>query len=171
MEVANLKGKSASVQNKPPEPSPVPLAVIGSLWILLAAAILIYQVARPARIEIEWVTETEFDTAGFNIYRAESQAGEFTQLNERLIPSNADLASGSTYTYVDNSISSGQTYYYVLEDVELDGTLVRHEEEIIAGNFTRFEWWALVSIPVSTLVGLLLLFTGISRMRKKPIVA
>ena len=150
----------------PTQPSPVPLLVIGCLWLLLAAAILIYQINRPAQIEISWTTETEFETAGFNIYRAEQADGDYVRLNERLIASEADPTSGATYLFVDNEIRSGQTYYYLLEDVELSGITVRHEDELIAGEFNQFEWWSYLAAPISILVGCILLFTGISRWRQ-----
>ena len=170
MEVAKLKEEERVKASQAPaaEPSPLPLMIIGSLWVLLAASIFIYQLARPAQIEIEWVTETEFDTAGFNIYRAEARDAEYVQLNPNLISSAAiDPTSGASYSFVDSDVTSGLVYYYVLEDVELNGNLIRHEEDIIAGEFTRFEWWALVSVPISFLVGLLLLFTGITRLRNR----
>ncbi|MCA9982812.1 MAG: hypothetical protein KDE09_13110 [Anaerolineales bacterium] len=153
-----------SVTSAPP--SPVPLLIIGGLWLVLAIAILLYQISRPAQIEISWTTETEFETAGFNIFRADRPDGDYVRLNERLIASEADPSSGATYLFVDDNVVSGELYYYVLEDVELSGATIRHEDELIAGEFNRFEWWSFIAIPVSVIVGLILLLTGLDRQRK-----
>lgn len=98
------------------------LAILGALWLAFGITLLILQIALPAKIEIQWETETEFDTAGFNIYRSEDLNGSFQKLNEKLIPGTADAASGRDYSYIDTDVSKGNTYYYQLEDVEFDST-------------------------------------------------
>ena len=98
------------------------LAILGVLWVVFGITLLILQLALPAKIEILWETETEFDTAGFNIYRSDDINGSYQQLNEKLIPGAEDAASGGDYSYVDTDVCKGSTYYYQLEDVELDST-------------------------------------------------
>ena len=51
--------------------------LIGLLWLVLGGFIL-YQLpeTRSNFITIEWETETETDTAGFNVYRAPSDGAE-----------------------------------------------------------------------------------------------
>ena len=88
--------------------------VLGILWFTLGGAILYMQFARPPVIEIELVTETEFDTAGFNISRSATPDGEFVQINPQLIPSAADPSSGANYSYTDSDVPAGETYYYKL---------------------------------------------------------
>src|SRR5687768_18527287 len=89
--------------------------LLSLLWLGLAVAIVITQLVTPPKIEIRWVTETEFETAGFNIYRSESAEGEFVQINERLIASAADPAAGASYSFTDETVEAGKTYYYRLE--------------------------------------------------------
>lgn len=135
------------------------LAFIGVLWLLLGAYILYAQFSRPATIQIEWQTETEFDTAGFNIYRSATPDGEFVQINEQLIPSQADPASGAAYLYVDDKVEAGQTYFYKLEDVEYNNT--RQQHEVIAGEAPAVEIWALILAAISLVLGLALIAMGI----------
>lgn len=72
---------------------------------------------------IEWKTDMELDNAGFNIWRSESETGEYTKINDSLIP-----AEGSEYQYsfTDDTAVKGKTYYYKLEDIDLNGTATFH---------------------------------------------
>lgn len=136
------------------------LVWLGMLWLGLAAAILISQLLRPAQIQFVWQTESEFETAGYNVYRSESPSGEYTRINDTMIQSAQDAFAGGDYTYTDTQIEVGRTYYYRLEEVELDGTTTFYDadpDEPISGSFRRLEGWALLIVPLSTLVGILLL--------------
>jgi hypothetical protein len=75
---------------------------------------------------VEWTTESEINLAGFNIYRSESPDGPFAKLNDALIPASPDPVTGGSYTYSDSTAEAGVTYYYKLEDVELDGKATMH---------------------------------------------
>jgi len=76
-----------------------------------------------APVRVDWSTETEINTAGFNIYRGESPDGPFdVKINEQLIPPSPDLMTGGKYNYVDNTAQIGKLYYYQLEEVERNGT-------------------------------------------------
>ena len=133
---------------------------LGVLWLGLAAAILITQLIRPPQIQIVWQTESEFETAGYNIYRSEVADGDYTQINTAMILSGQDALAGSEYAYVDTNIEPGRTYFYRLEEVELDGSTTFYDAEPgepISGSFHRLEWWAIVFVPLSSLVGILLL--------------
>ncbi len=83
------------------------------------------QPATPAVI-VEWTTETEVNVAGFNLYRGESPDGPFERINDRLIPGSPDPLLGGHYVYTDTEVEAGKTYFYKLEDVELDGTSTFH---------------------------------------------
>ena len=73
-------------------------------------------------MRVEWSTETEMNTAGFNLYRGESADGPFdVKANDQLIPPAADPLTGGKYQYVDKTAKSGVTYYYRLEEVERNG--------------------------------------------------
>lgn len=135
--------------------------LLGLLWLGLAVAILVTQLVTPPKIEIRWVTETEFETAGFNIYRSEAADGEFVQINETLIPSASDPASGSSYQYVDEDVEAGKTYYYRLEDVEYDSSSQQHE--VLSRAVPRIESWAVILAAVCALVGVFLLGNQLRR--------
>ena len=73
------------------------------------------------KVVIRWVTESELDNAGFNIYRSETRDGEFTRVNEDMIQGNGTTAERSTYKWVDSSAKIGAVYYYQIEDVSFAG--------------------------------------------------
>jgi hypothetical protein len=80
----------------------------------------------PASILVlAWTTASEVNTAGFNIYRSERADGPYVRINPRLIPTNAEQLSGGKYQYEDTDVVPGKTYYYQLEDIELNGTSTR----------------------------------------------
>ncbi|MCX5886023.1 MAG: hypothetical protein NT096_08970 [Proteobacteria bacterium] len=78
------------------------------------------------KVVIEWVTESEIDNAGFNLYRAESEDGEYIKLNADLIPSEGSAMAGEEYMYIDEELDNHQTYYYLLEDMDLYGITRLH---------------------------------------------
>ncbi|MGB3903389.1 MAG: hypothetical protein WBB22_00555, partial [Anaerolineae bacterium] len=80
----------------------------------------------PATVIVEWTTESEVNQAGFNLYRSENPQGPYVKLNDALIPASLDPITGGSYVYTDTAVIGGATYYYKLEDVELDGTSTLH---------------------------------------------
>jgi hypothetical protein len=141
------------------------LIIMGILWLLLAAALLIYQFSIPASIEVEWETATELDTAGFHLYRGTSPDGEFTLVNQELIPSQGNAVSGATYAYTDHNVVPGQTYYYILEEVEADLSTNRYDNEMFSWKVPRVAQWAVLLTAVTVLAGLALLIMGLREGR------
>jgi hypothetical protein len=76
-------------------------------------------------VTLNWVTGTEVDNAGFNIYRAGAD-GAYVQINDEIIPADGNSASGAAYQFVDNNVQNRQTYSYKLEDVDLNGAKTMH---------------------------------------------
>jgi hypothetical protein len=76
---------------------------------------------------VQWETAIEIDNVGFNLYRAQAPEGDWMRLNETLIPSQAPgSVFGATYTWFDENVQAGLTYYYKLEDVEVGGRSTFH---------------------------------------------
>jgi hypothetical protein len=89
--------------------------------------------AAPQGVTLAWETVSETSNAGFNVYRSESDAGPWTQVNAVLIPAKAPgSAEGQAYTWTDASAEAGMTYFYQLEDVALSGETTRHDPVSVA---------------------------------------
>jgi len=73
---------------------------------------------------LTWETATEFDTAGFNLYRAMAEAGPYTQINAEFIPARGDGVFGASYSFVDTP--GYGAFYYKLEGVDYAGTKMLH---------------------------------------------
>ena len=72
-------------------------------------------------ILVEWETATELDTAAFNLYRAEASNGPWDTLVDTQ-PAQGDGQTGASYSFSDDSVEAGKTYYYLLEEIENNGT-------------------------------------------------
>ena len=82
--------------------------------------------AKSGRVILEWSTESEIDNAGFNIYRAESEGGEYVKINKQLIAAKGSASQGALYEFVETNVKNRKTYYYKLEDIDLNGTSTMH---------------------------------------------
>jgi hypothetical protein len=81
---------------------------------------------KAGRVIVQWSTESETDTAGFNIYRATAEDGEYEKINYALIAAEGSSTQGASYEFIDNGLRNGKTYYYKLEDIDLSGKSTMH---------------------------------------------
>ena len=100
-----------------------PAAVCGATLIELAS---FTATPEAGKVILQWSTETEIDNAGFNLYRSESENGENTQINTSLIPAQGSPTQGASYEFVDTNVQNRKTYYYRLEDIDLNGNSTMH---------------------------------------------
>jgi hypothetical protein len=75
---------------------------------------------------LQWNTESETDNAGFNLYRAEAENKEYTKINSSLIPVKSSSTQGASYEFIDTDVQNRKTYYYKLEDIDLNGMSTMH---------------------------------------------
>jgi len=80
-------------------------------------------------VVLEWTTSSEIDNAGFNVYRAESENGEYVKINDELISAQGSSTEGASYEFADEGLQNRTTYYYKLEDVDFNGQSTFHGPE------------------------------------------
>ncbi|MFQ5649775.1 MAG: Ig-like domain-containing protein [bacterium] len=73
-------------------------------------------------IEISWTTSREVNNAGFDVLRSSSENGTYTKLNDELIPRDEK----GIYQFIDQNVEVGRRYYYLLEDVDVNGVRTQH---------------------------------------------
>jgi hypothetical protein len=116
-------------------------------------------------IRVEWTTETEMNTAGFNVYRGESPDGPFdVKVNTELIPPAPDPLSGGKYSLLDRSARLGVTYYYQLQEVEKTGEVSFHGP--IQAKGSPFSWQQSLVLAVLAVAVLGLWVFGGRRTRR-----
>ena len=76
--------------------------------------------------KLAWVTESEIDNAGFYIWRADAENGEYVRLNDEIIPAKGSATKGAKYTFTDKTAKGKNTYFYKLEDVDVYGMSTFH---------------------------------------------
>jgi hypothetical protein len=134
---------------------------LGIFWLLAAVVLLIFQLATPPQIKIEWTTATEQNTAAFQLYRSTAVDGEFVLITDEAIPSQGNALAGGSYSFVDTDVLPGVTYYYLLEEIEYDSTANRYTDDMKTAKVSRIAWWAIFSIALFILVGVGFIVTGL----------
>ncbi|MCP4426986.1 MAG: hypothetical protein GY803_21050, partial [Chloroflexi bacterium] len=99
-----------------------------------ASVDLLYFTATPQEngIRLDWKTETELNTAGFEIHSPATN-GDFEKLdNIGFVPARGNTTTGATYSALDDLAVYGQTYTYQLVEIETDSDLIVQETVTIA---------------------------------------
>jgi hypothetical protein len=104
---------------------PLSRLVLGLAFALALGACGPADLLPAGKVTVQWETASEVNTAGFNLYRADSQAGPYVKVNTALIPASGNQLTGSSYKYEDAAVQPGRVYYYELEDVETTGRTTR----------------------------------------------
>ena len=93
--------------------------------------------ASAGSITVAWQTGTEIDNAGFNLYRATSATGTWSKITSSVIAAQGNAVSGASYSFVDRP--GYGTFFYKLEDVDLNGVSTLHGpvQATLASPFRR----------------------------------
>jgi hypothetical protein len=102
--------------------------------------------ASNGEVALEWATGTEKDNAKFVVWRYQSLDGtcstepnNYTDVQTvgSSVASQGTEVSGATYNVTDSNVVYGNTYCYVLEDVEYDGDSIFHWNDIVSATSNR----------------------------------
>ncbi len=74
------------------------------------------------RITLKWTTASEKDALGWHVARCERANGDFGIITSELIPAAGTSSEPHSYSYTDNDVAIGITYYYKLVLYNLDGS-------------------------------------------------
>ncbi len=73
---------------------------------------------------LEWETASEVDNVGFNVYKSLDYKEDYQPVNSALIPGAGNTSESHNYIYKDVDVLSGETYYYKLESVNINGNTI-----------------------------------------------
>lgn len=73
-------------------------------------------------VVINWTTESELNSAGFNILRSTSRTKNFKPINAKMIQGAGTTAQRNKYQFIDKTAKPDVAYYYRLEEIDLSGT-------------------------------------------------
>ena len=113
-------------------------------------------VPQSKQITITWITLSEIDNAGFNLWRSETKDGKYIKVNPGIIEAAGGATLSAEYSYTDTAPDTataihtatdtaakpGITYYYKLEDIDTKGVSTFH-------GLTSATIPILVTIPAS----------------------
>jgi hypothetical protein len=68
-------------------------------------------------IRVTWETASEVDALGFYVQRSLQEGGDYQRISD-LIPAEHPIIGGS-YAYIDTDVEIGNTYYYLLEALDI----------------------------------------------------
>lgn len=89
-------------------------------------------------IHLSWTTESEIENQGFILYRAIGN-GDFNLLtsftNCDALKGHGTTTSANHYSYLDNAVSAGSTYRYLLADIDYRGQETKHFDRIVEATF------------------------------------
>jgi len=128
------------------------------LWLILFSISLSACSATTSRVIVEWTTASEINTSGFNLYRSEQADGPYVKINAQLIPASTDPLVGGKYRYEDTNVTPGRTYYYQLEDIEMNGASTRHGPIVVTASAWGLDDHAGILLAIGA--GVLVVVTG-----------
>ncbi len=77
-------------------------------------------------VKLQWTTQSEQNNVGFNIYRSTSAKDGFKKINGSLIAAAGTSATPNSYSFIDDRLQDKGTYYYRLEDIDIEGQTNHH---------------------------------------------
>jgi hypothetical protein len=85
-------------------------------------------------IRLSFSTASETNNDYFEIMRGTSESGAFNRIHT--LPSQGNSSTAHQYEYLDREVMAGQTYWYYLADVDLNGNRTEHRELMRSATMT-----------------------------------
>jgi len=70
---------------------------------------------------IRWMTSSEVDNFGYDVFRADDEQGPFKRITPMPVPGHGTTDMPHSYAFRDEAIEPGRVYYYYVESISLDG--------------------------------------------------
>ena len=121
---------------------PVSITFVNPLAVSLASFDAVQ--VNDTTVRVSWETVNEIDLLGFNLYRAETQDGPWTQINAAMIAAqNPGSAQGNEYNWTDTGLANG-SYWYQLEWISVNSVQVAATTQVQVGSLMRKMWMPMI---------------------------
>ncbi len=81
-------------------------------------------VAGDKRVTLKWVTQSEVDNVGFDIMKATQKNSEYSKIG--FMEGRFTTNERTNYEFIDHLVSNGQTYWYKIIDIDVNGRRTEH---------------------------------------------
>lgn len=75
---------------------------------------------------LHWITASETENFGFQVWRANSEQGSYVRVTPVLIEGAGTTSSEHRYEFIDTGVTLGGTYFYKLQDIDYSGQVAWH---------------------------------------------
>lgn len=82
----------------------------------------------PGEVRLSWIPTTEYDLAGYRVYRCDTEDGAFAPLTTNLLKSAA---------FTDRGLPSGKTYFYRVAEVDQAGLESNYNPVVFATSYDK----------------------------------
>ncbi len=76
-------------------------------------------------VVLRWSTASEHECFGYHVYRSAGEDGPFRRLTEEVVAGGGTTDLTRDYRFEDEQVKIGETYYYYIETISMDGTRKR----------------------------------------------
>ena len=70
---------------------------------------------------VKWVTGSEVNNFGFDVFRGDNEEGPFVKVNSNTIAGAGTSDTPNRYEFIDDTIEEGKAYWYYVESISMDG--------------------------------------------------
>ena len=71
--------------------------------------------------KLKWVTGSELNNFGFDVFRGDDEEGPFVRINEDTIAGAGSIDTPTNYQFIDDTIEPGKAYWYYVESISMSG--------------------------------------------------
>jgi len=94
--------------------------------LVLIAGLFLFSAAKAEEMvgisnKVKWVTASEVNNFGFDVFRGDSEDGPFVKVNEFTVPGAGNSDIPNKYEFVDETIEVGKVYWYYVESISMSG--------------------------------------------------
>lgn len=80
---------------------------------------------------LKWKTESEIENQGFSILRADAEDGDYSEIasykTDESLRGHGTVSYSNEYSYRDQTVENGNTYWYKLVDTDFNGRRIEHD--------------------------------------------